>query len=356
MGGNLLKGCLTPHVGIVGTGVYVPQPRMTAKEVAAATAGRWSEEDVANKLGFRQKPVPGPEDGTQEMGVYAARDCLDRTGIDPDEIDLILCIGEEWKEYPLTTSGIYIQEQIGARRAWAIDVQLRCCSCVAAMKMARDMMLADEKIGTVMVVGGYRNGDFVDYSDPAMSMMYNLGAGGGAIILRRNLGRNLLLGAHIMSDGSLARDVGVRYGGTVNPITCENLAKAYKSLQIFDEQHMKTRLNEVSMNNWLHCIDQALADAGLTRAALGYLAVLHFKYSMHKYMLDQLGLREDQAIYLSDFGHIGQIDQILSLRLAVEAGKVKDGTVVAMIAAGIGYAWAANVIKWGPVGKLAEGD
>lgn len=338
----------TAHVGIVGTGVYLPVPRMTAEEVAAATEGRWAEQDVISKLGFRQKPVPGPDDGTQDMGVYAARDCLERSGVDPNELDLILCIGEEWKEYPLTTSGIYIQEQIGAHRAWGIDVQLRCCSCVAAMKIARDMMLADERIKTAMVVGGYRNGDFVDYTDPAMSMMYNLGAGGGAILLKRNLGRNVLLGSHIMSDGTLARDVGVRYGGTANPITCENVDKAYKSLQIFDEQHMKARLNEVSMPNWLLCIDQALAGAGLTRADLGYLAVLHFKYSMHKYMLDQLGLREDQTTYLSDYGHIGQIDQILSLQLGLEAGKVEDGTVVAMIAAGIGYAWAANVIKWGP--------
>lgn len=340
---------LQEHVGIVGTGLYLPATFMTAAEVAAATGGRWQEEDIKTKLGFSKKPVPGPDDGTQEMGVRAAKDCLARTGTDPKEIDLILCIGEEWKEYPLTTSGIYIQEQIGAVNAWAIDVQQRCCSCVAAMKIAKDMMLADDEINTVMIVGGYRNGDFVDYTDPAMSMMYNLGAGGGAILLKKNYGRNVLLGTHIMTDGSLARTVGVRYGGTAEPITAENLSKAYKSLQIFDEKFMKDRLNAVSMNNWMNCIDQALAKSGLTRKDIGYLAVLHFKYSMHRHMLDLLGLTEEQSIYLSDYGHIGQIDQILSLQLALERGKVKDGTVVVMIAAGIGYAWAANVVRWGTV-------
>jgi 3-oxoacyl-[acyl-carrier-protein] synthase-3 len=337
------------HIGVVGTGVYLPTTHMTAKEVAEATGGRWAEADVVGKLGFTKKTIPGLDDGTQDMGVRAAKDCLRRTGVDPQEIDLILCIGEEWKEYPLTTSGIYIQEQIGACRAWAIDVQQRCCSCVAAMKIAKDMMLADPELNTVMVVGGYRNGDFVDYQDPAMSMMYNLAAGGGAIILRKDYGRNALLGSHLMTDGSLARDVGVRYGGTVNPISTENLGKAYKSLQIFDERHMKDRLNAVSMDNWLLCIDQAAAKSGLSRHDISYLAVLHFKYSMHKYMLEQLGLSENQSVYLSEFGHIGQIDQILSLQLALEQGKVQDGTVIAMIAAGIGYAWAANIIKWGPV-------
>ncbi len=335
------------HVGIVGTGLYIPSTYMTAGEVAAATGGRWAEADVIKKLGFTKKPVPGPDDGTQAMGERAAKDCLARTGIDPGEIDLILCIGEEWKEYPLTTSGIYIQEQIGAANAWAIDVQQRCCSCVAAMGIAKDMMLAEPAVNTVLVVGGYRNGDFVEYRDPAMSMMYNLGAGGGAIILRKNYGRNLLLGTHIMTDGSLARDVGVRYGGTAEPINRDNLEEAYRSLQIFDEKHMKDRLNEVSMSNWLYCIDMALKKSGLARPDIGYLAVLHFKHSMHKYMLELLGLEEEQSVYLSEYGHIGQIDQILSLHLALAQGKVKDGTVIAMIAAGIGYAWAANIIRWG---------
>ncbi len=340
----------TINVGIVGTGVYLPEHYMTAKEIAEATKGIWAEEAVKTKLGINKKPVPqtgNPEHGTQEMGVLAGRDVLKRTGIDPKEIDLILCIGEEWKEYPLTTSGIYIQEKLGATNAWAIDVQQRCCTCVAAMKMAKDMMIADESINTVMVVGGYRNGDFVDYTDKAMSMMFNLGAGGGAMILKKNYNKNLLLGTHIMTDGSLARDAGVKFGGTCEPITKENCEQAYKSLKIFNEEHMKTRLNEVSMKNWYQCIDKAFEKSKISKNELGYLSVLHFKKSMHDEMVKSLGLNLDQSIYLSDYGHIGQIDQILSLHLALEQGKVKEGTLISMIAAGIGYAWAANVIKWG---------
>ena len=64
-------------------------------------------------------------------------------------------------------------------------------------------------------------------------------------------------------------------------------------------------------------------------------------------MLKELGLTEEQTIYLENYGHVGQIDQILSLKLALEEGNVKDGTVVTMIAAGIGYTWAANIIRWG---------
>jgi 3-oxoacyl-[acyl-carrier-protein] synthase-3 len=284
------------------------------------------------------------------MGVKAAMDCLKNTGVDPMDIDVILCMGEEWKEYPLTTSAIYIQDRIGAKNAWGIDIQNRCCTTVSAMKIAKDMLVSDETIDTIMICGGYRNGDLVDYSDKNMSMMFNLGAGGGAIILKANYGKNQLLESHIMSDGSMARDAGVEIGGTVNPINKDNLNSAYKSLKLMNPEHMKNRLDEVSMNNWMHCIDKAFEKSNVKKEELDYLAVLHFKYSMHLHMLKLLELDEEQTIYLSNYGHIGQVDQILSLHLALEKGKIKEGSIISMIAAGIGYAWAANVIRWGAGG------
>lgn len=334
-------------VGIVGTGIYIPETFVTGEEIANKTQGVWSKEAVVEKLGIRKKPVPGDGDGTQEMGALAALDALKNTGVNPLDIDVILSVGEEWKEYPLTTSALYIQDRIGAVNAWGIDLANRCCTTVSTMKIAKDMLMADESIDTILIAGGYRNGDFVDYTDKNMSMMYNLGAGGGAIILRKNYNKNLLLGSHVIADGSLARTAGVEIGGTCHPITKENQEEAYKSLRLMDPKKMKDRLNEVSMPNWYKCIDESLRKSNLERKDIDYLAILHMKRSGHVAMLSELGMTEDQSIYLEDYGHIGQIDQILSLHLALEAGKVKDGSVVAMVAAGIGYVWAANVIKWG---------
>ncbi|PKK93251.1 MAG: hypothetical protein CVV61_05595 [Tenericutes bacterium HGW-Tenericutes-6] len=336
-------------VGIVGTGIYLPKGRMSAHEIAKATQGVWSEQAVIDKLGIREKVVPGelPTDGTQEMGALAALDAITRTKIDPKDIDVILSVTEEWKEYPLTTSALYIQDRIGAINAWGIDVQNRCCTTVSAMKMAKDMLIADDEINVIMVVGGYRNGDFVDYTDKDMSMMYNLGAGGGAIILKKNHPHNVLLGSHVIGDGSLSRTAGVEIGGICNPITPDNLNEAKKSLRLLDPIKMKERLNEVSMPNWFKCIDESLRKSNLERKDIDFLDILHIKRSGHDYMLETLGLTKDQTIYLEDYGHIGQIDQILSLHLAIEQGKVKDGSIICMLAAGIGYVWAANIIRWG---------
>lgn len=339
------------NVGIVGFGIYLPEQIMSAKEISDATQGVWTEEAVIDKLGIKKKYIASKSDGTQEMGALAALDALKNTGVDPLEIDVILCFGEEWKEYPLTTSALYIQDRIGATNAWGIDVQNRCCTTITTMKMAKDMLLADPDINTILIAGGYRNGDFVDYTDKDMSMMYNLSAGGGAVILKKNHNENVLMGSHIISDGSLSRTAGVEIGGTMNPINDANIDEAYQSLRLMDAKKMKDRLNAVSMDNWYKCIDRALEKSKLTRDDIDYLNILHIKRSGHRAMLKDLNLSEEQSIYLEDYGHLGQIDQILGLKLAVKSGQVKDGSIVCSIAAGIGYVWAADIVKWGPISE-----
>lgn len=339
------------HVGVAALGLYIPETVMTAKEISDATGGVWSEEAVREKLGIVKKPIPGPNDGTQEMGYRAAKEALEKYNINPLDIDVIICIGEEWKEYPLTTSAIYIQEKLGAYNAYGFDIQQRCATCITAMKVAKDMMMSDDSINTVLICGGYRNGDFIDYKNNRVSFMFNLGAGGAAMVLKKNLGRNELMESSIMSDGSFARDAGVRYGGTVNPITPENAVEAQKSLDVFDVEGMKQRLNEKSEPNFLAVVRAALRKSGYTQDDLNYLAILHFKRSAHKHMLEQLGLELSQSVYLEDYGHLGQLDQILSLILGLEQGSIKDGDIVATVGAGIGYAWSANVIKWGPINE-----
>ncbi len=334
-------------VGIVGTGIYLPSNSMSNEDIAKKTNGIWTSEAVYEKLGIKRVLLADKHEGAQEMAYLAALDCLKNTGVNPLDIDVILSVTEEWKEYPLTTSALYVQGKIGATNAWGIDMQNRCSTTVSTIKIAKDMLMADKDIDTILIVGGYRNNDFVDFTDKQMSMMYNLSSGGGAIILQKNYGKNLVLGSHMMADGTLARTAGVEIGGSVNPITKDNIQEAYKSLKLMDPVKMKNRLNEVSFPNWLNCVDKSLEKSHITREDLNYLGILHIKRSGHNAMLQELGLQENQTIYLEDYGHIGQIDQILSLHLANERNMIKNGDHLCLLAAGIGYVWASTIVRWG---------
>ncbi len=332
-------------VGIVSAGVYIPQSFITAADISLISG--IPEDVLANKMGIRRKPIPGPEDHTNAMALWAAQDALSQTFIPPEEIDLVLCTTEEWKEYPLWSAGIKLAYDLGARRAWAIDVQMRCATTMATLKIARSMMLTDPNINTVLVAGGYRNGDFIDYTNLRSRFAFGLSAGGGAILLQKNSPRNRLLESAVMADGSFSLDVIIPAGGTIEPISAEALVTRRNKIDVPDPEGMKERLDRVSLLNFLAVIDQALSRSGLSRKDIGYLNILHMKPSAHAYVLQELGLREDQSFYLGDYGHIGQQDQALSIKKGLETGRLRDGMVMVMVAAGIGYAWSASVVQWG---------
>lgn len=335
------------QIGILSTGIYLPEEFLTGKEIAEMADIPVSV--VEEKMGIKKKYIPGQEDHTCEMGIVAAKQAIAKAGIDPMEIDLVIYIGEEHKEYPLWTAGIKLQEAVGALNAWAFDVALRCGTTVMALKVAKSMMIADPGIKTVLLAGGYRNVDFIDYDNPRTRFMFNLGAGGGAILLKKGHNENLLMETDIITDGSFSDDVVVVSGGTKNPITKEAIAQRLNKLDVLDPEGMKERLEQKSMNNFLKVIRESLRKSGFSEKDISYLGILHMKKSAHEYVLKELGLSEEQSIYLEDYGHIGQIDQILSLELALSDGKVKEGDVVVLVSAGIGYAWGATTIKWGKV-------
>jgi len=332
-------------IGIVSTGVYIPEHIMTAEEIA--NLSNLPLEVVKTKMGITQKPIPGPNDHTVAMGIRAAEKALQKGNIDPKTIDLIIYIGEEHKEYPLWTAAIKMQEELGAYHAWGFDVALRCGTTIMAMKVAKSMMESDSSINTVLLAGGYRNSDFIDYTNERTRFMFNLGAGGAAMILKKDHPENIVLESDILTDGSFSEDVVVPVGGTKEPLTSEHLEKGLYRLDVLDPKGMKTRLEQKSMQNFINVIRNALMKSGYTEKDIDYLAILHMKKSAHDFVLHELGLTEEQSIYLSDYGHIGQMDQIISLELAQENGKLKDGDLTILVSAGIGYAWGAVAIQWG---------
>ncbi|RLQ97253.1 3-oxoacyl-ACP synthase [Falsibacillus albus] len=333
------------NIGILSTGLYLPESVMTSEEIAEKAG--IPLEVVEEKMGIKQKPVPGVHDHTCEMGIRAARQAIERAGIDPKEIDLVIYIGEEHKEYPLWTAAIKLQEEIGAHRAWGFDAALRCGTTIMAIKIAKAMMIADPAIKTVLLAGGYRNIDFIDYGNERTRFMFNLAAGGGALMLQKGISKNVVLESEIITDGTFSEDVVVTSGGTKNPISHKNLDEGLYRLDVLDPPGMKRRLEQKSMDNFLKVIRESLFKSGYAEKDIDYVAMLHMKRSAHEYVLRELGLTSEHSIYLEDYGHIGQIDQILSLELAEKQNKLKNGDLVVLVSAGIGYAWGATTIRWG---------
>lgn len=344
---------MTATMGIVSTGMHLPETVMTAEEIAKASGlPLWVVQD---KLGIERKHVADPDIHPNEMAVEAAREALEKGGIDPTEIDVIICTTEEWKEYMLWTAGIDLADKLGATNAWGIDIHMRCATTIAALKHARALMSEDPTINTVLIAGGYTISEFIDFTDHETSFLFNIGAGAGAMVVKRDWPANRVLGSHLMSDGSMTRNVLVPASGTVRHPTDEAVANQEFKFHTFDREYMAERLGEITVANWMTCVDEALRLSGekpdgspYKRDDIDYMNMLLVKPSAHKNLLELLGLTEEQSVYLGHIGHIGEQDSIISIIEGERLGRLNAGDLMVIVGAGIGYVWGAAVVKWGP--------
>ena len=339
-------------MGIVSTGTWFPETYITAKDIAIQSG--LPEWVVREKLGIERKFVADPKVHPNEMAVKASRIAIEKASIDPMDIDVVLCTTEEWREYLLWTTAIDLGYEIGAKRAWGLDIHTRCATTIAALKMARSLMADDPGINTVLIGGGYAVSHFIDLSDINTSFLFNIGAGAGAMIVKRDWPENRVLGNHMIADGMMSRHVIVPASGTVQPPTDQNVKDGGFKFRLVEPEAMKTRLGEVSIKNWLECVDVSLQKSGTksdgtpyTRADIDFFNMSLVKPSAHHEMLEHLGLKEEQSVYISDIGHIGEQDAIINIEAGIEQGRLKPGDTMAIIAAGIGYVWAGAIVQWG---------
>jgi len=333
------------HVGIIGYGNWLPSGRTTAAELAAATGV--PEDVVTLKFGIRQKPVAGPGETTAFMGLAAARKALAEAGVEGGAVDLVIWCGAQHKDYPCWLAGLYVADQIGAAKAWSFDMEAMCGSMMAALDVAKSLMLTHPELNTVLLVSGYRNNDLIDLTVPATRFMMDIGSAGSALVLRKNAGRNAILASAFRGDGSLSEMCIVpTLGSRAWPPAPGDLQKAH--FIVPDDEAFKKKLGETTMPNFYAVIREAVSRSGLPADGIDYLAILHFKRSAHEAVLAELGLRPEQSTYLEGYGHVGQNDQVLSLELGLRDGKIRDGSRIVFVGAGLGFVWASTVIQWGP--------
>ena len=332
-------------IGIVSWGTYFPAKVETAADVAAQTG--IPEEVVAKKMGLIQKHIAGENDHTAEMAAHAAKNALAAANLDPNDVDLIIYHGSEYKDHIVWSAATRVQQLIGADNAGAFELYALCAGAPIAFKSARGMMLEDDELENVLLVTASRENDLVDYQNERARFMYNFGAGAGAVLLRRGYAKNRVKGAKVISDGTLSKTVVMEAGGSYRPASPKTVAAQQHQLDVPDLEYMGQRLGAVSQDNFIKVVQGAVEKSGRTLADIDFLGLVHMKRSAYNGILDALGLSQKQSVYLDHYGHMQSVDQVVALDLANQQGMLKPGDLVVLAGAGTGYTWSAVAIEWG---------
>ena len=337
------------EVGLTGYGTYFPDIVVTGEEIAEISG--IPEEIVVEKMGMAEKRVcPPDDDHCTDMSIAAAEEALDDAAVDPEEIDLVLYHGSEYKDYVVWSAAANIAERLGAENAYATESYTLCAGCPIAIRKARAQLIADS-LETVLLVTASREEDLLDYENEDSSFMFNFGSGGAAYVLEANPDaertRAWVRGSDAVTDGSFSEDVVMPAGGSLNPPSHETVDNDLHILDVPDPDGMKERLAPVSLPNYLEVADGALDQSGYEREDVDFIAVTHMKRSFHETLLEEFGVDpHEDGYYIDEYGHMQSVDQIVALDEAKQRGRIDDGDVVLFLAAGTGYTWSATVFDW----------
>ena len=327
------------RISLAATASYLPERWMTAAEVGERSG--IPEPVIVEKFGLRGKHIAAEDEHVSDLSVRAAETLLREADVDPESIDVLMYYGSMWKDYAVWQAAPWIAHRIGARNAYAVEYDNVSCGTPVALRIARDMLLAEDELQRVLVVAACRESYLLDYGNERSRFMFNFGDGAVAGLLEKDGGRNELLGCHGITDGSFSLQVKVPSGGSVSP------NGGYRFLDVADPTSMKDGLDVVSLPNFVAAARGALERSGATLEDVGYLCGIHMKPSMHRLLVEALGLDPSRAAYLDDTGHMSGVDPLLALDRAARAGELRDGELVLLLAAGTGYTWAASVVRWG---------
>ena len=333
-------------VCLTGLGVYTPESVVTGAQIAEESG--IPADVVTEKMGVREKRVcPPDDDHATDMCVQAAEDALEDAAVDPDDIDLVLYHGSEYKDYVVWSAAANVADRLGADNAYATESYTLCAGAPIALRQVRAQLQTGD-VDSALLVAASREEDLVDYGDEEASFMFNFGSGASAFVLERDAGDRTRAVVHesaAVSDGSFSEDVVMPAGGSVRPPTEQTVAAGLHTLTVASDD-MKERMADVSAPNFLSVADDALSKSGFARADLDFAAITHMKRSFHEYLAGELGLDDDGHHYLDEYGHVQSVDQALALSEALEDGTVDDGDVVLFLAAGTGYTWSATAMEW----------
>jgi 3-oxoacyl-[acyl-carrier-protein] synthase III len=341
----------TTPVGIAGLGVYVPARIMAARELGDRAG--IPETVIREKFGLVEKRICGDGEHVSELAAEAARRALtaasDRLGraVVAADLDALIYFGSPHKEYGVWLAAPRIQHLLGAERAWTFEIAAVSAGAPYALRVAADLMAADESLETVLLVAASRESMLLDYGNQTARFMFTFGDGAAAAVLVRGLPRNTVLRSAFLTDGSFAESVRVPAGGSRLPASEETVRRSLHSLEVLDPADMKRRLDPVTLDRFVWAAGEAVRRSGRALSEIGFLAALHTKPSLHAGILCGLGLTEDQTVYLDHYGHLSAVDPFIALWEGERQGRLRDGDLAVTLSAGTGYSWGATAIAWG---------
>src|SRR3954469_4955893 len=165
---------------IAGTGSFVPEKRLTNDDLSRMV--NTNDEWITQRTGIKERRIAGPGESTATLATHAARRALDAAGLEPKDIDLVLC-GTITPEMAFPSTACFVAAALGMTTTPAFDVAAACSGFIYTLDTAAAFIKAG-RYKNVLVVGAETLSRITDYTDRSSCILF--GDGAGAVVLQRS--------------------------------------------------------------------------------------------------------------------------------------------------------------------------
>lgn len=328
---------------IIGLGHYVPERVVKNEDLEKMmdTTDKWIQE----RTGIQERRwfTPG-EDTTANMGVKASRIAMERAGIEPGDIDLVI-FATLSPDYFFPGPGVCVQEELGLRTVAALDVRAQCSGFIYGLSVA-DQYIKTGMYKTILVIGSEVQSNWLDLTTRGRAVSVLFGDGAGAAIVQATENENQgILSTHLHSEGANKHLLMIKGPGTAHAQRIyngieddhENIFMQMEGNKVF--KNAVTRFEEVVM--------ESLDANNMTINDLDLFVPHQANLRITQYVQNKLNL-PDEKVYsnVQRFGNTSGATIPIALSELWEQGKLNEGMLISLAAFGSGFTWASALIRW----------
>ena len=325
-----------PFAYFAGTGRGLPTHVMTNHDFAKIGI-ETSDEWIVERTGIKQRRIAKTE-STCSLAAAASRAAMDRAGVHPGELDAIV-LGTASPDRLLPSTAVELQAELGASRAAAFDVGAACSGFIYSTAVAEGMITSG-LAETALVVGVEKLSTIIDWTDRSTCVLF--GDGAGAAVLKRSKHHKGILSTFLRTDGTLADLLHRPGGGAANPFCDRTLTERSQFIQMNGREVFRHAVRSMA-----DAAARALDAAKLTGSDIDLMIPHQANIRIIEATAKHAAIPMDKVFVNVDrYGNTSAASVPIALDEAIEAGRVKDGSTVLLVAFGAGFTWGSMVVRF----------
>ena len=319
--------------GITGIHGWVPEYRLTNDELS--TMVETSDEWIMQRIGIKERRIM-KEGATSDMGIKAVEGLLKKTGISPDDIELLIC-ATITSDHPFPSTANLITDKVGIKNAWSYDLNAACSGFLYALETAANFIQSGV-YKKVIVVGADMMSSITDYTDRTTCPLFGDGA---AAVLVEPVDEDLgIKDAILQSDGSGVKSLHMKAGGSARPASHETVEA--REHFVFQEGQA---VFKVAVSKMADVSVEIMEKNGLTPETLTWLVSHQANMRIIEAVARRMDIpREKVMINIEKYGNTTAAT--IPLCLWEWESQLNKGDNLILSAFGGGFTWGSMYLRW----------